>query len=100
MAARSATTTPVASSATAVQLVGKNDSRRSDASGPSLVITNNSTAILYITLGPDTPSASNFTYALPAIGAAPVSLEIWGFRGPVQGIWAAANGNATVTEAL
>ena len=94
MASNDVLVTTKASSASAAQLIAASNTRRADASGPSMVVANASTAILYLLLGTGTPSATNWTYAL----AAGAQLEIWGYRGAIQCIWAAANGNATVTE--
>jgi len=100
MAATDAVATTKASLATPQLLIGANALRRADASGPSLAIANSSTAILYVLLGPGVPSATNFSYAIQPTGTTPATVEIWGYRGQVQCIWGAANGNATVTEYL
>lgn len=101
MAANGAQITAPASAAASFEILAQNFSRRGDASGPAIAIVNNSTAILYILLGKGTASATNFTYAMAAFAAAaPITLEIWGYRGPIQGVWAAANGNAIITEFL
>lgn len=100
MAATDVAITSQAGIATPVQLVPSNFKRRGDASGPSLAISNSSTAILYLLLGSGVPSATNFSYAIQPTGTTPATVEIWGYRGAVQAIWAAANGNATITEYL
>jgi len=69
-------------------------------------ILNNSTAILYGLYGPGTPSASNYSFVLGPLTASPIvpaglpSYEDvpFGFTGIVRAVWAAANGNALITE--
>lgn len=81
------TTSTVASSATSVTLKAANTSRL------SLIIYNDSTAILRVKYGA-TASATDFTWAIPAAG----SLIIGDYNGVLDGIWASANGNARITE--
>jgi hypothetical protein len=98
MAANGSNVSVVASSASAVQLLAANTLRRKDASGPSVVIANASTAILYILLSDGASgevSATRYTYQIAANGA---PQEIWGYSGQIRGIWASANGQAAVTE--
>jgi len=98
MAANGSNVTVVVSSASAVALLAANPLRRKDASGPSVVISNASTAILYILLGDGSGgevSATRYTYQIASNG---VPQEIWGYTGQIRGIWASANGQATVTE--
>lgn len=88
--ASSATVTQVASSASSVTLQASNASRK------GLTIYNDSTQALYVKFG-TTASATSFTVKIPADGyyempVAPV------YTGRVDAIWAAANGNAYVTE--
>lgn len=81
--------TSVASSATSVQLLAANNRRL------GATITNNSTQILYIVLSNAAASIGSFTVEL-----APGDYyeTPFGYTGPIQGIWASANGNAQVTE--
>ena len=83
----------IASSASAVPLLAANTARI------SAIVSNNSTAILYIGLGFN-PTAANFTAALAGTGAgAPASWPVpFGFTGALNGIWSMANGNATANE--
>jgi hypothetical protein len=89
--AATATNTNVASSATSVTILASNASRR----GASVF--NDSTQILYLDLAGDVASTTNYTvqlatnafYELP-----PPAI----YTGKITGIWAAANGNARVTE--
>ena len=81
--------TVVASSASSVQIKAANDRAR------GVLIYNDSTAVLYLRFGTADASTASFTvqmasetyYEVPAL-----------YRGAIQGIWAAANGNAMVTE--
>lgn len=99
MAANSATVTPVTSSATSVTLLAANSGRHADRDGgPSAVIANDSTAILYVLLGGGTASSTNYSYQLDAKSTVPAVLEVWSYRGAISGIWASANGSALVTE--
>ena len=85
-----ATLTNVASSASNVTLVAANPSRR------ALVIMNDSTAILYVKFG-ETATTSSFTLKLAA-GATWESPVEHIYVGIIDGIWAAANGAARITE--
>lgn len=60
------------------------------------MVHNDSSAILYLTLGPGASSPSAFTVAIPANGyyEAPPP----GYEGAITGAWSAANGAARVTE--
>lgn len=100
MAATSASVTSVASSATSGVLLAANAGRAARQDGPSVVIANDSTAILYVLLGAGTASSSNYSYPVAAKGTTATVLEIWGYTGPIQGVWASANGAALVTELL
>jgi len=82
------TITSVASSATSVTLKAANSSRK------SLVIYNDSTAILYVATANVTATTSVFTFKLDPGGV----YEEYGYTGIVVGFWATANGNARVTE--
>lgn len=87
-----ATVTTVASSATSVALIAANLQRK------SLIITNPSTAILYILLGDAVGTAAtattNHSVQVPSLG----TYTIDNFTGPASGIWAAANGSANITQ--
>lgn len=84
-----ATQTSVASSASSVALIAANKARK------ALIIQNTSTAILYVLFGGGTATA---TTAHSVQLAANTSYAIEGFTGAVSGIWAAANGQANMTE--
>lgn len=87
--ATSATSTQVASSATNVTLKASNTSRQ------GLIITNDSTSVLYVKLGA-TASATSYTYRLASYDILELPLPI--YTGIVDGLWSSANGNAYVTE--
>lgn len=59
---------------------------------------NNSTAVLYLLWGTGTASPTNFTLKIPPAGFYELP-RVAPFVGVVQGVWAAANGAALVTEA-
>lgn len=60
-------------------------------------IWNNSSAVLYLGFGSDTPaSTSNATVAIPAGGYYESPSPV--YRGALRGVWGAANGSAIVTE--
>lgn len=82
-----ATVAQVASSATSVTLLAANTSRR------EAIIFNDSTQVLYIKYG-TTASATSYTAQL---GTGDTLIEDK-YTGRIDGIWAAANGNAYVTE--
>jgi hypothetical protein len=84
-----ATVTQVASSATSVALLAANSARNKG------MLTNASTAILYVLLGSGTASTTNYSFTVAASGVANLPD---GFTGPVTGIWASANGYAYLTE--
>lgn len=88
------TVTQVASSATAITLLAANNLRRGATIG------NDSTAVLYVILGNQTPATNLYTVQLPANGTGTVAYyEVpFGFVGKISGIWGSANGNAYVTE--
>lgn len=98
MAATSATVTAVVGAATSTALLPANGARYAGNPGPSVVITNDSTAILYVIAGDGTPSSSNYTWAMDGKGTVGAVLTISGYRGALKGIWASATGNALVTE--
>lgn len=83
--------TSVASSASSVPLVAARASRK------KLMITNASTAILYVLIGGGTATATTaHSVQIPTLG----TITIDGFTGALSGIWAAANGSCQVTEFL
>lgn len=82
------TASNVASSATTVTLLAANTSRLGAA------IYNDSTQIVYVKLGA-TASATSYTVQLMPNGMYEAP---FGYTGVIDGIWAAANGNARVTE--
>lgn len=90
--ATTGTTTSVTSSATAQTIKAANTSRA------GITIANDSTAILYLLLGAGTVSATTYTYAMPPKGTVAATQVISGFTGIITGIWASANGFASVTE--
>lgn len=79
----------VASSATSVTLQAANTNRL------SWICVNDSTQVLYVKFG-TTASATSYTYRL--VPGAILELEEPCYDGRIDGIWAAANGNAYVTE--
>lgn len=87
------TVTSVASSATSTSLLAANNARK------GAIITNDSSAVLYIKLGA-TASTSSYTVTLAGAASAPFSTyEVpFGYVGAIDGIWASATGNARVTE--
>lgn len=84
-----ATVTSVAGSASSVALVAAKASRK------RMYIQNTSTAILYVLLGGGTATATT-AHSIQLASNAYVCIE--GFTGAVSGIWAAANGQANITE--
>ncbi len=90
--ASAAAVTQVASSATSVALKAANANRK------GITIANDSTAILYVLLGTGTASSTNYTFAIAAKATVASDRTITGYTGAIQGIWAAANGFAYVTE--
>ena len=89
-AVAAATVTQVASSATNVTLQASNAARK------GLLIFNDSTAILRVKFGA-TASATSYTVQIAAGGYYEMPIPPV-YTGIVDGIWAAANGNAYVTE--
>jgi hypothetical protein len=89
------TLTNIASSATSVTILAANSNRK------TVIIANDSTAILYLKFNASAASASNYTFSLSPLtsGVAPtVSLKGEDYSGEIRGIWASANGFARVTE--
>lgn len=85
----STTLSNVASSATNVTLLAANP-RRTGA-----VIFNDSSAVLYIKFGA-TASTSSYTMQVAAGGNYNLPSPV--YTGIIDGLWAAANGNARITE--
>lgn len=88
-ASASAAVSNVASSASSVTLKAANTSRR------GLLIFNDSTQVLYVKYGA-TASTSSYTVQIAAGGYWEMPQPP--YTGVVDGIWAASNGNARVTE--
>lgn len=86
----SATLTNVSSSATSVTILSSNASRK------GAIVYNDSTQVLFLKFG-STASSSSFTYRLGP-GETWEMASIVVYTGVIDGIWAAANGNARVTE--
>jgi hypothetical protein len=84
-----ATLANVASSASSVTLQASNAARMGWS------IFNDSTSVLYLKYG-TTASATSYTVQIPAGGYFEVASPV--YTGRIDGIWAAANGNARVTE--
>jgi hypothetical protein len=82
------TVTSVPSSASSVQLLASNTSRK------GATIANDSTQVLYIKLG-TTATTSSYTIKLNTDDYYEVP---FGYTGRIDGIWASANGNARITE--
>lgn len=89
-ASSTAAKTTVAASATPVTLLAANAARQ------GAVITNRSTAILYFLLGAGTVSSTNYTGLLN--NGDSFVLNRGDFTGLITGLWAAATGDAQVTE--
>lgn len=85
-----ATLSNVASSATSVTLLSSNAARK------GMTIFNDSTQVLYVKFG-TTASATSYTVQIASMGY--YELPFFGlYTGRIDGIWAAANGNARMTE--
>jgi hypothetical protein len=85
----------VASSATSVTILAANSSRK------TVIIANDSTAILYLKFNAGAASTSSYTVALaPLSSGIPATITLNGedYSGEIRGIWASANGFARVTE--
>ena len=90
-AAATGTQTSVASSASDGTILASNTSRK------GAIIYNDSTQTLFLLLASGTSSSSNYSVQIPSNGF----FELPGpaiYSGVIKGIWAAANGNARVTE--
>ena len=89
------TLTNVASSATSVTILAANENRK------TVIIANDSTAILYLKFNAGVASTSSYTVALAPLSSgipATVTLKGEDYSGEIRGIWASANGFARVTE--
>lgn len=86
---QTATLTNVASSASSVTLFAANGSAR------ARTVFNDSTAVLYVKFG-TTASVTSYTVQIASNGY--YEFPPTAFGGRVDGIWAAANGNARLTE--
>lgn len=88
--ADTATLSNVASSATSVTVLAANSARR------GAIIYNDSSAVLYLKFGSGAASTSSYTVQIAAGGYYEFPSPV--YTGACTGIWAAANGNARVTE--
>jgi hypothetical protein len=95
-----ATVTPVASATTSATVLASNPLRK----GARLV--NNSNSMFFGLYGTGTASATNYSFVLAPVTAAPltpVGIPSYeeipsGYVGPIVGVWASANGNLLITE--
>jgi hypothetical protein len=87
--ASAAALTNVSGSATSVSLLASNTSRR------SVILHNDSSAILYLKYG-TTASTTSFTALIPANTA--WTMPVPAYTGAIDGIWASATGSARITE--
>jgi hypothetical protein len=95
--AATSTLTNVASSATSVTLLAANNNRK------TVIILNDSTADLYVTLNASAASTTNYSLFLAAkVGNTPSSAIFGGddYSGEIRGIWSSANGFARITEVV
>jgi hypothetical protein len=84
-----AATSNVAGTTSSTTLLAANITRK------GVVIYNDSTAVLYVKFG---TTASNTSYTYYVAAGAHLELPTINYQGRIDGIWAAANGNARVTE--
>jgi len=85
----SVTISTVASSASSVTLIAARSARK------KMIITNASTAILYVSLGTATATATTgHSFQIPSLG----TFVLDDYTGAATAIWASANGSAQVTE--
>jgi hypothetical protein len=89
--AATGTKSNVASSASSVTILASNTSRK------GAMIYNDSTQILYLDLSGGTASSTSYSVQIPAQGFFELPPTMI-YNGAITGIWAAANGNARVTE--
>lgn len=94
IAATTGTKSSVAGSASSVTLLAANADRA------GAIITNDSSAVLYVDLSGGTASTTSYSITLGGSSAAPFeAYEVpFGLTGLITGIWASATGNARVTE--
>ena len=95
--AATSTLTNVASSATSVTLLAANNNRK------TVIILNDSTSDLYVTLNASAASTANYSLFLAAkVGNTPSSAIFGGddYSGEIRGIWSSANGFARITEVV
>lgn len=91
LTAGTGTRTSVGSSASSVTILASNANRK------GAIIYNDSTQILYLDLSGGTATSSSYSVQIPSNGY----FELPGpaiYTGAITGIWAAANGNARITE--
>lgn len=99
MAANNTSVTTVNASASNVQLLAANFGRYASPGAPSVVISNNSTATMYVLLGDGVASSTNFSYMIaPLSGGISTALEVDNYRGALSAAWGSATGSAQVTE--
>jgi hypothetical protein len=89
--AATATISRVASSASSVQLLAANTNRL------GVVVVNDSSQTLYLKFG-TTASATDYTYKIRSQTTIEVIFSSFVYTGRIDGIWAAANGAAQITE--
>jgi hypothetical protein len=95
--AATSTLTNVASSGTSVTLLAANNNRK------TVIILNDSTSDLYVTLNASAASTTNYSLFLAAkVGNTPSSAIFGGddYSGEIRGIWSSANGFARITEVV
>jgi hypothetical protein len=80
----------VASTTTSTTLLAANANRR------GALIYNNSTAMLYLVYGAATATSTAFSVRVPANALYVIDTPLW--TGQINGVWAAANGNAQCTD--
>lgn len=91
MAKAQATVSKVAASATVVTLLDAEGQRE------SLIIFNDSTAILYVKLG-DAAAADDFSFSMAAGAYWEPPAQDGIYTGNITGFWAAVNGKARITS--
>ena len=83
--------TRVASSAVSVQLLAANTNRL------GVIVVNDSSQTLYLKFG-TTASATDYTYKIRSQTSVEIIFSSFIYTGRIDGIWAAANGAAQITE--